>query len=67
MCEKEKDFKEEQFKDYWTPNDTWRGPIKQGLFFLPSFLLFGHLENGPKMGKKQGFLNLLKDLFIKFY
>ena len=24
-------------------------------------------ENGPKMGQKQGFLNLLKDLVIVFY
>ena len=26
-----------------------------------------HFENGPKMGQKQGFFNLLRNLVIKFY
>ena len=35
--------------------------------FLENFFLPKMWENGPKMGQKQGFLNLLKDLVINFY
>ena len=34
--------------------------------FLDNFFLTQNLENGPKMGQKQGFFNLLKDLVINF-
>ena len=37
------------------------------LDFLEKFFWPKCWENGPKMGQKQGFLKLLKDLVIKFY
>ena len=37
-------------------------PDFPGKFFLPQ-----KWENGPKIGLKQGFFNLLENLFINFY
>ena len=37
------------------------------LDFLGNFFCPQNLENGPKMGQKQGFLNLLGNLVITFY
>ena len=35
--------------------------------FLEKIFCSQNWENGPKMDQKQGFLNLLKNLVIKFY
>ena len=35
--------------------------------FPGKFFLGEKLGNGPKMGQKQGFFNLLENLFINFY
>ena len=50
----------------WCHKTIW-SCVGQSWIFLEKIFCLQNWENGPKMGQKQGFFNLLRNFFINLY